>query len=304
VLAAFLAVALDPAVQWLERRGIRRSYGAPLTGLLLVLLLGGFIAVTGASVVQQTRLLGDRIIEFRDVLMTRIPAGVRQAGSTIAPSGESLNAAARAFAGGLGGIAVALVVTVYLLLDGRRTYQWLVAFVPSAHRPRMHSTAECARQVIAAYIRGNVITSVVCAAVTWVVLAALQVPAALVLALVAGILDFVPVVGFIVSAVPAILLAATVSPAVALGVALFYVLYNVFENYYLQPKVYGHELRLSDLAVIGAFLAGAELGGVMGAVIALPVAAMYPAVERIWFTRPDLADTADAHRQVQEQPEH
>jgi predicted PurR-regulated permease PerM len=229
---------------------------------------------------------------------------MQQAGSSMAPSGESLTRAVRAFGAGIAGIAVALIVTVYLLLDGRRTYQWLVAFVPAPNRPRVHATAMCAREVIAAYVRGNVITSVLCAAITWIVLAALHVPAALVLALLAGIFDFVPVVGFILSAAPAVLLAFVVSPIVALAVAIFYVLYNVVENYYIQPKVYGRELRLSDLAVIAAFLVGAELGGVLGAVIALPIAAMYPAVERIWFDRPGANDTADEHRRIQAQPEH
>ena len=104
----------------------------------------------------------------------------------------------------------------------------------------------------------------------------MQVPAALLLALLAGILDFVPVVGFFVSATPAILLGLTVSPMVALGVALFYAAYNLVENYYIQPKVYGHELQLSDLAVISAFLVGSTLGGVLGALVALPIAAVYP----------------------------
>jgi predicted PurR-regulated permease PerM len=195
-------------------------------------------------------------------------------------------------------------VTVYLLLDGRRTYQWLVAFVPAGARPRVHETASCARGVIAAYIRGNLITSLLSAIFTWIALAAMQVPAALVLALLAGVLDMVPVVGFIVSAVPAVLLGLAVSPAVAVGVALFFLFYNIVENYYIQPKVYGDELGLSDLAVIAAFLVGAELGGVLGAVIALPIAAMYPAVERIWFDRPGTTDTVDEHRRVKAQPEH
>jgi predicted PurR-regulated permease PerM len=304
VLAAFLAVALDPAVQWLEKRGLRRSYGALLIASCLVLVLAGFIAVSGASIAEQTRVLGNRVGEFRQAVMTRIPKEMQQAGSSMAPSGESLTGAARAFGGGIAGIAVALVVTVYLLLDGRRTYQWLVAFVPAPNRLRVDATAVCAREVVAAYVRGNVITSVLCAVITWIVLAALQVPAALVLALLAGILDFVPVIGFILSAAPAVLLAFAVSPTVALVVAIFYVLYNVVENYYIQPKVYGRELRLSDLAVIAAFLVGAELGGVLGAVIALPLAAMYPAVERIWFDRPGENDTANEHRRIRAQPEH
>ena len=91
---------------------------------------------------------------------------------------------------------------------------------------------------------------------------------------------------------------------VGAGVVPFYLLYNLVENYYIQPTVYGKELRLSDLAVIAAFLVGAELGGVLGAVIALPIAAMYPAAERIWFDRPGDTDTADEHRRVQAQEEH
>jgi predicted PurR-regulated permease PerM len=304
VLAAFLAVALDPAVQWLETRGVRRTYGALVIMALLVLLLAGFIAVSGASIAEQTRVLGSRVGEFRDAVMTRLPAQVQQAGSAIAPSGESLKRGAQAFAGGIGSIVLALVLTLYLLLDGRRTYEWLVAFAPAAQRPRVHETAACARVVVAAYVRGNVITSVISFVVTWIALAALRVPAAFVLALLAGLLDFVPVVGFILSAAPAVLLGFAVSPMVALAVALVYILYNVFENYYIQPKVYGRELRLSDLAVIAAFLAGAELGGVLGALIALPLAGLYPAVERIWFDRPGTTDTADEHRRVQARPEH
>jgi predicted PurR-regulated permease PerM len=304
VLAAFLAVALDPAVRWLEKRGVRRAYGALLIALCLVLVVAGFIVASGASIAEQTRVLGDRIDEFRQTVLTRVPKALQQAGSSMAPSAESLTRMARAFGGGIAGIAVAFIVTVYLLLEGRRTYRWLVAFVPPARRPRVEATAACAREVIAAYVRGNVITSVLCAAITWIVLAAMHVPAALVLALLAGLLDFVPVVGFILSAAPAVLLGFTVSPMVALAVATFYVLYNIVENYYIQPKVYGRELRLSDLAVIAAFLVGAELGGVLGAVIALPVAAMYPAVERIWFDRPGETDTADEHRRMESQRDH
>ena len=304
VLAAFLAVALDPVVQWLEKRGLRRSYGAPLLGVLLVLMVAGFIGAGGAALAEETRILASRLGEFREGMASRLPPEVRQAGSSLAPSGEALTGMGRAFLGGLAGVGFAFVVTVYLLLDGRRTYHWLVAFVPAASRPRMHETAECARQVIAAYVRGNLFTSLLCAIFTWIALTALQVPAALVLALLAGILDVVPVIGFLLSAAPALLLAFTVSPAVALGTAGFYVAYNLVENYYIQPAVYGRQLRLSALAVLAAFLVGAELGGVLGAVIALPMAAMYAAVEAIWFDRPGTTDTADEHRRVEAQPEH
>jgi predicted PurR-regulated permease PerM len=304
VLAAFMAVALDPAVQWLEAHRVQRRYGAPLVVLAIVLLLAGFIGVAGASLMEDARDLGMRLSEFRDTVMSRVPADVRQAGSSLAPSATTLTRAAQGLVGGLAGVGVALVVTVYFLLDGRRSLHWLIAFVPARSRGRARKTAECGRQVIAAYIRGNIITSLLAAVFTWIALVSMQVPAALLLALLAGILDFVPVVGFFLSAAPAVLLALTVSPTVAIGVAVFYVAYNMVENYYIQPKVYGRELQLSDLAVITAFLVGGTLGGVLGALIALPVAAVYPAVERLWFDEPGDTDTADEHRRIQAQPEH
>ena len=303
VLAALVAVALDPAVQWLERRGVRRGHGALLTGLAIVLLLAGFGWAAGASIVEQSQLLSARLAEFRDAVWPRVPPSLRQAATSIAPSGQVISGAVRSVVGGVAGVGLALVLTIYLLVDGRRTYAWLLACVPLPHRPRLHETAVAARRVAAAYVKGNVITSVLCAVCTWIVLAILGVPAALVLALLAGLCDFIPVIGFIVSAVPAVLLGAAVSPMVALAVAAFFVLYNLVENYYIQPKVYGHALRLSDVAVIAAFLVGAEVGGVLGALIALPLAAMYPAVERLWFTRPDLADVADTHRRIQDSEE-
>ncbi|MEO8256144.1 MAG: AI-2E family transporter [Acidobacteriota bacterium] len=304
VLAVFLAIALDPAVQWLERRGLARRYGGPLIVLAIVLALAGFLGLSGASLVQEGKDFGQRLGGFRDSVATRIPPGVREAGSSLVPSSESLIGLGAWLVDGLAGFGVALVVTVYLLLDGRRTYQWLVAFVPAAARPRAHETAACASRVIASYVRGNLFTSLLSAVFTWIALAAMHVPAALVLALLAGMFDLVPVIGLFLSAAPAIVLGLSVSPAVGLGVALFYVLYNLVENYYIQPAVYGKELRLSDLVVISAFLVGGTLGGVLGAVIALPIAGMYADVERIWFDRPGGTDPADEHRRVQAQPEH
>src|SRR5688572_16682036 len=76
VLAAFLAVALDPAVQWLEKRGVRRSYAALLIALLLVLVLAGFIGASAASIAEQTRVLGNRVGEFRQAVVTRIPSEI------------------------------------------------------------------------------------------------------------------------------------------------------------------------------------------------------------------------------------
>jgi predicted PurR-regulated permease PerM len=222
------------------------------------------------------------------------------AGSSV---GNYLARIARAVVSGVTSLGVALILTVYLLLDGRRTFEWLVAFAPRASRPRVRQTALEARTAVAAYVRGNVITSVIATIATYIFLAVLHVPAALLLALLAGILDFVPVLGFILSLIPAIVLALTVSTGAAIGVTAFYLAYNAVENYYISPKVYGNALRLSDLAVIIAFAVGAELGGVIGALIALPLAAMYPTVERLWLAD-RLGETVEDHARIEREESH
>jgi predicted PurR-regulated permease PerM len=126
------------------------------------------------------------------------------------------------------------------------------------------------------------------------------VPAALLLAVLAFVCDFVPVLGFIVSSVPAVLLALSVSATTAVIVAGVYVAYHMAENYVIGPKVYGGQLRLSNLAVLLAFAAGAELFGIVGALLALPIAAMYPCVEDVWLRDYLGRDAVEAHRRIEQ----
>jgi predicted PurR-regulated permease PerM len=339
LLGVFVAIALDPLMLWLERHGLRRAYAAPLFMLMVVIVIFGFLIASGASLAAQANLMGERLEAFRQWVISIIPSGfgdllfgssssAQPAAAEPAGSGASrpssspsfspssglsglastfsgvVSGTAGALASGVTGFAVVLVVTVYLLIDGRRTYAWLAAFAPPSSRGEVEETACRARDIVAAYIRGNLITSALSAVCTWIVLVALGVPAALLLALLAGVMDLLPVIGFVLSAVPAVLLGLTVSGSVGLAVAGFFVLYNVVENYYIQPKVYGRQMQLSDLAVIAAFLVGAELGGVLGALVALPIAAMYPVFEDLWLRRRGNGGMADEHRRIESQPEH
>jgi predicted PurR-regulated permease PerM len=197
------------------------------------------------------------------------------------------------------GIAIAFILTIYFLIEGRRTWEWLVAYVPRRYRARIRETAGAARVAVLHYVAGNVATSVFAGLTVLVALTLLHVPAALLLALLAGLCDFVPVLGFIVSALPAVLLALTVSPATAFIAAAIYVSYHMAENYFIGPKVYGGSLRLSNLAVLLAFAAGAELFGIVGALLALPVAAMYPCIEDIWLRDYLARDAAETHRKIE-----
>jgi predicted PurR-regulated permease PerM len=150
------------------------------------------------------------------------------------------------------------------------------------------------------YVIGNVATSVFATVVVFIALSLLHVPAALLLALLAGVFDFVPVFGFICSALPAVLLALTRSVGLGIAVAAIYLAYHTAENYYIGPRVYGDQLKLSNLAVILAFAVGAAIGGLAGALLALPIAALYPVVERVWLKDYLNRDAVETHQRMQQ----
>jgi len=232
------------------------------------------------------------------------PGDVREAARVLSQKlGTYLLSLGQSLVNGVLSLGVALVLTVYLLLDGRRTYEWLVAFAPAAHRPRVRQTAMEARTAILAYVRGNMLTSALAGICAYVAMRLLHVPAAMLLGLITAIFDLLPVIGIFMSTIPAVLLGLTVSTWVGVGVALYHGAYNIVENYYITPKVYGRELRLSDLAVILALAVGAEIGGVVGALVFLPIAALYPAVERIWLRDRVAPETVQDHRRIENSAE-
>jgi predicted PurR-regulated permease PerM len=305
IVAIVLAVSLDPIVGWLERHRLPRTGAAVIVALVLVAMFGGFLWLTWSSLASQWDQVAGQVADSVRDAWNRLPGWLR--GALGSPQGGSASPAdgfaVRVFSSttsAVGSIVLGFVLTVYLLIEGRKTYAWAVAFVPRRHRLKAERTAMESREVILGYVIGNAITSAIAFAATFVALWFLEVPAALLLALLAGLSDFIPVIGFILSAIPAVLLAVTVSSTTALLVVGFYVLYNAIEAYVLSPWAYGNRMELSDVAVILGFAAGAQLAGVVGALIALPIVSLYPAVERIWLRDKLPDETVRAHKVIQQ----
>jgi predicted PurR-regulated permease PerM len=305
-MAVVLAVTLEPLVRWLAARRCPRWLAATAIIVALAAIMIGFLYFTSSELNDQARLLGGRTQSTIDELFATLPRtwiewlsphdATQSLQSYLGEAGLALfrsTARAAAF------LALAAIITLYLLIEGAMTYAWLLAFVPQHRRRRVARTVTACERVIAGYVAGNVLTSVFAAIFVFTVLSLLHVPAALLLALLAGLFDFVPVVGFAFSVVPALLLALTVSAQVALIVAVLYLAYHALENWLIGPWVYGDRLRLSNLAVVLAFAVGAELGGVIGALLALPIAAAYPAIEQIWLREPLGDEVVDEHAEIQ-----
>jgi predicted PurR-regulated permease PerM len=305
VVAVLLAVTLDPLVQRLEARGVPRWGGSTLVVLGLVVIIVGFVIFASTQLSGQAQMVGGQLQKAEHQLIERIPPRLRAEFSA-----DSAGTSVQSYIGplilrltqGLGSalivFALAAILTLYLLIEGDTTYAWLLAFVPPARRGKVSQTAIECQRVIFGYVAGNVATSVFATIFVFIVLTVLKVPAALLLALLAGVFDFVPVLGFILSVVPAFVLALTVSPLTALIVLLLYIAYHTIENYLIAPWVYGDRLQLSNIAVVLAFAVGAELAGVVGALIALPIAAAYPAIERIWLKEQLGEQVVQEHRSI------
>ena len=293
-LALFLAVTLNSFVDWLGGKGMRRwvSLWVVIGGLLTVLGVG--MALLVPALIEQATGFSHHLPQLREDALNQLPvnSGVRHNIENLLDSpswseastwlGRFMSAGGIAL-DGLADATLVLVIALYLLIDGSKTYEWLLAFFSPLHRSKLRHTAQEISKVIFGYVSGQVITSVLVMIFAYLVLSLLHVPGALTLSLLAGILDILPIVGFILSTAPAFLLALSVSPRTAVMVLILFLVFHAFENYFIVPKVYGKNLRLSTLTVLLGLLAGTLLAGIPGALAALPVIASYAAIERIWL---------------------
>lgn len=297
VIAIILAVAVEPILLKGEAH-LHGKYGRPFTisTIAIVVLIGVlFIGIevlpplTNQISIVAARLPGyvqKHLADFKygpqiyHELEAQFKTG---AGENAGAWFGSVVAATQAAVEGLGSVVLVYVLFVYFMVDGPRAYKWTTAFFRTETRAKIDQTAKEVSTVVSAYILGQVITSILAGIYVYIVLRILGVPAALMLAVLAAVFDALPVLGFFLSLIPAIMFALTVSSHTALIVVALYVLYHLLENYLICPLVYGNRMRMSGLVVLLAFLAGGLVAGLPGALVILPIAASYPIVEKIWL---------------------
>jgi predicted PurR-regulated permease PerM len=295
LIAILLAVTLYPAVRWMEDRGLARGLSVVVIAVLGSGLVAMFLLLVLPSLTAQVTYLAQNLPDFRVRVSSRIPArfpSVQKAihelfESPFSPRAVSLFqqsfAWGRSIVSAVAVAAIVLILTLYLLLDGRSLYAWLLAFAPRAHREKLATTTAEVSKMVHAFVGGQFLAALLFAIFTGILLTILRVPAAVALAVIAGLCDVVPVLGILVATVPAVLLALAVSPQTALTVLVAYVAYHLFETYLLLPRIYGNKLKISTLSVLLALLAGGKLQGIIGIVLALPLVAAYPIIERYWL---------------------
>ena len=283
VLTAFIFMAaLNPYVDWLVRKRVPRTAAVLLLFATIVGILAGLFALVVPAMIDEFQNIRDNLPQYaRDLedllsnfgISVELEQRARDFNWSDLVSGRAaIDYGQRIFAILVSTVTI-IAITIYLLIDTPRLNRFVFQFVPADREDDVKGILESLGRVVGGYVRGQLITSLAIALYTLVILLILDVPNAMAFAVLAGFADIIPLVGAFIAIGPPAIAAFGDSPTRALIVVALLTLYQQFEDRYLVPRVYGSTLNLPPLIVLIAVLAGGELLGVPGVLLALPVAA-------------------------------
>ena len=285
VVALILVGTLHPAIGWLQGRGLNRTLA------IAVVFIGCGIVVVGVGLITIPALFAQvsqtitNLPEIQRGLAHaleshRLTAPLANAIRTFKPEdrlrGVNVTTAVTASLGVvevIGYAATSVVLAIYFIADAERTRGALYALFPRRFHVRLARVLMNLETIVGGYLRGQLITSVAIGVFTFALLAVVRVPNALALAAFAALTDVIPFVGGLLATTPAVLVALSRGTAVATIVLLAMIGYQEFESRVIVPRVYGQALRLSSAVVVIALLVGGKVAGIVGALLALPLAA-------------------------------
>jgi predicted PurR-regulated permease PerM len=284
-VALFFALGLEPAASWLVTHRLPRWVAVTVVVAVTFTVFAGSFAAAIPPLAQQAREFIDQAPHYlqqaqdhssvigklndRFHLQQNITNAMHSSGG---PAVAGVLRAGSAVLGVVSDVGIVAVLTVYFLADMRRIRATLYRLVPGSRRPRAILLGDEILAKVGYYVMGNVATSVIAGAATFIWCITLGVPYPLLLGFFVAVLDLVPygstVAGFVVAAV-----ALTVSIPVSIATIAFYVLFRWFEDYLLVPRVIGRAVKVPGGVTVVAVLIGAALLGIVGALVAIPVAA-------------------------------
>jgi predicted PurR-regulated permease PerM len=290
-VAALVAIGFSPIVAAIERRRMAGRHRLPRWAAILLIyvtLIGSIVAVGMAVVpplVMQAREFWEQVpvlvqrgqqwLIDRGLLMQEI--SVRDAVQQTAGGTDAVGTVVRAitgFVGGVFGLLTILILAFYFLVDSASLVRTFVRLFPRSERRRVEDACLRVSTKVSAWLGGQLLLAAIIGSTAALGLWLLGVPYFYVLALIAAIGEMIPVIGPLLAAVPAVAVALSVSPATALFVAVFFLIQQQVENHVLVPKVMERQVGVSAVGVIVALLIGGSLLGVIGAILAVPTAAI------------------------------
>jgi predicted PurR-regulated permease PerM len=312
-VSVFLALALNPAVEALQLRGLRqRAAAAAVVYLLAIATIAGIGALIVPTIVQQVNDLVDAAPGYvRDLTAGRGPLGfletkyhvVERVQDAVKGDGGSGRLAGGASAAldvtrtvvtFVVGVVTITFMTFFMLVEGPAWLERLYGLMPARSQARWRAIGHDIYRTVGGYVTGNLLISLIAGVATTIVLYLVGVPYALALGLLVAILDLIPLAGATFAAIVVTLVALTQSVTAAVVVLAFFIVYQQLENHLLQPLVYGRTVQLSPLAILISVLVGAEVAGVIGALGAIPVAGTIQILIVDWQRHRRAPDERDA----------
>ena len=287
LIAIILTCALHPALEALRKRGVGRIGSTVITFVGTILLLLGVFSLVGVSIANQTDELVAKAIQGVDRLQEWLgrfgmqidEARLQQLEKSLNSSGGDLGQRALhgfATAGEIAtGTILTLVLLFFFLLDGDRMWGFIKRFIPSRRREDAQAAGIASVKVLGNYVRGTVTIAAFAAVVDTIAMLVMGAPLAIPLGTLIFFGAFVPIVGALVTGLLAALVTlVTLGPIPALVLVGIVILVNQIEHHILQPKVMGNSLGLHGAVILVALAIGAHIGGVSGAIVAVPLTAV------------------------------
>jgi predicted PurR-regulated permease PerM len=298
VIALFLALALDPFVNVIQRRGrLARGPAIGIAYLVAIVVIAGVGATFLPKLIDEVNGFVDALPSYvHDVTHGRGRLGFLETKYHVVEKVQEQvhNGGAKKVLG-LSGAAVSVTksiitviaatvtiifLTFFMLLEGRDWVERVYSLFPESTRPRWRRVGHDIYKTIGGYVTGNILISLIAGASITVVLLIMGVPYAVALGLLVAVLDLIPLAGATVAGIIVVLVAFLHSVPAGIVVLIFFVVYQQLENHFLQPVIYGRTVQLSPLAVLISVLVGAELAGILGALAAIPVAGAIQVIVR------------------------
>ncbi len=288
-VSALCAVVLMPVVRTIEQLHIGRWHPGKVAAVVFMVLVvfaavAGFAFLAIPPVARDLHQLSDQPAALPNLMgklhhipfLDRINTGeirARIQGFMAQAAGYVL-LSAKTWASKLANFATGVILTIYFILEGDRAYEWFLSFITPRHRDRLDQTLRRAGTRMGKWLLGQASLMLILGVCSTTVYALLSIRYAYALGVLTGLLNIIPVLGAAVTIVLVLIVAAIDSWTRVIGVAVFYIIYIQIENSYLTPRIMQRRVNLPGLAIIVALLLGFELGGVAGALVAVPTAVL------------------------------
>lgn len=287
-LSIIIVSAIDPFIDWMQKKRIPRILGVSIVYLAILAIVSVSISFLAPPIIEQTREFSQKMpiyIENLGTSLGHVTGYFRSGNIEINQQkivGNFENSISllpeKVFTGTVGifswllSAVIVLVMAFYMAVNEDGIKKFIVSVTPEKHKAYSAHLTTRIESKMGKWLQGQFLLMIIIFVLDWIGLSLLGIPYALTLAIFAGLMEIVPFVGPIISAVPGIIIGFSISPWMGLIVSLLYLTTQQFESNIVVPQVMKKAVGLNPIAVILALLVGLELGGIMGAVLSVPLA--------------------------------